>query len=55
MLHLKKANICKCSETLNKSLAKREGEIIQVRDDLQFSSKWREVLLCAEWKMLESI
>lgn len=51
MLHLKKANICKCSETLNKSLAEhaeREGEIIQVRDDLQSSSKWREVLLCAE-------
>lgn len=49
MLHLKKANICKCSETLNKSLVEqREGEIIQVRDDLQSSSKWREVLLCAE-------
>lgn len=51
MLHLKKANICKCSETLNESLveyAEREGEIIQVRDDLQSSSKWREVLLCAE-------
>jgi len=51
MLHLEKANICKCSETLHKSLAEHEegeGEIIQIRGDLQYSSKWREVLRCAE-------
>ncbi len=39
MLHLKKANICKCSETLNKSLvvhAERKGERLD-RSEMTYS------------------